>query len=204
MFAGRHDEALAAALSAVSLAQRAADPREETSARRMEGDVLFRQQLLAETERAWATALELARRTGTVDEEAGLLINLGFLELERDNPAAALVHNESAIAAFERMGHGSGIAVGYGNLAWTLLQLGRVDDCLDWCDRATAQAEPIGHLGTLADVAKTRATALFTVGRDDEARTAAREAAEVFERMGLNEERDACLELAQAGVPLTS
>jgi len=197
---GRRDEALRSAQGAVQRARASADPREEATALRIQGDVLFSLKRLEETEEVWTEALRLARRTGTIDEEAGLLLNLGYLELERANPAAALVHNEQAIAAFERLGHGSGVAIGYGNLAWTVLELGRVQECLDWCARATARAEAIGHLGTLADVARTRAFALQRLGRDADARASAAEAAAMFDRMGQDEDRDACLEMTEAGV----
>jgi tetratricopeptide (TPR) repeat protein len=199
MFAGRLDEALDVARRAVLLARDAADPREEAGARRMEGDVLFRRRDLEAAEAAWSAALALAGRTGTADEEAGLLLNLGMLEVDRGNPGAALVHDQQAVAAFERIAHGSGMAVGYGNIAEVLLQLGQVDECLSWCDKATECARSIGHLGTLADVGRTRALALQTLGEFTAASTAALQAAQLYAEMNLLAERDACLQLVEAG-----
>lgn len=195
----RLEEALRTAEAAVARAAGAADPREEGRAQRVLGDVLVSLHRLDEAETAWSRALALARSTSTLDEEAGLLLNLGYLELERQDLLAALRHNEQAVTAFERVGHGSGTAIGYGNLAWTVLQLGRPQECLELCARATEQASAIGHLGTLADVAKTRALALIGMERVQAGRAAAREAASFFEQLGDAAERDACLRLAQAG-----
>ncbi|MBK5308330.1 MAG: AAA family ATPase [Frankiaceae bacterium] len=200
IFSGREDEALHTARSAVERACLAGDLRQEAGALRMEGDVLRKLTRFDDAERVLSVALGRARRAGAVDEEAGLLINLGLVEVERGNPGAALAHYEKAIAGFERIGHASGIAVGYGNVAEVLLLLGRAEDCLTWCDRATDQAETIGHLGTLADAGRTRARALQTLGDLDAACLAALEAARVYERMNLIDERDACLRLAEAGV----
>ena len=67
--------------------------------------------------RALRRGLELAERVGSAEEIGGCLINLGWAEYQRGELAVAIEHDRRAIEEFERIGHGSGRARGYANLA---------------------------------------------------------------------------------------
>ncbi|MGH6962733.1 MAG: tetratricopeptide repeat protein, partial [Dongiaceae bacterium] len=89
------------------------------------------------------------------------------------------------IQEFERIGHGSGRAIGYGNLAEALLKAGDVTEAAAWCERALQHAGAIGHRPTIADATRTRAQIALAQGRPDEAAAAADEAARIYDEMGV-------------------
>jgi tetratricopeptide (TPR) repeat protein len=141
-------------------------------------------------------ALELAHRTGTVEEVAGLQLNLGQLLVMQERYDDALPLQERAVAEFERLGHGSGRAIARGNLAENLLLLGRVDEALDMAEQACAFAGAIGHTGTLADAGLTAARALMALGRGAESQQRAAVAAGYFAEAGDDDGQHRALALA--------
>ena len=50
-----------------------------------------------------------------------------------------------AIAEFERVGHGSGRAIGYSNLAFKLAAAGRYDEAVEECEQAEQISRKIGR-----------------------------------------------------------
>ena len=71
-----------------------------------------------------------------MEEIGSCLINLGVAESERGAIDEAIAYYERAVAEFERIGHGSGRAIGYSNLAWELANRGDFDDAETYCDKA--------------------------------------------------------------------
>ena len=140
--------------------------------------------------------LELAERVGNVEELGGCLINLGLAKLAQRDYDAAVVCNERAIAEFERIGHGSGRALGYSNLAWVLANKGDYDDAERYCALAIEVAEAIGHRLVVAETTDTMAFIGLRRGTPGEAAARAEEAARLFLELGASPKAAQSLELA--------
>ncbi|HEX9694898.1 MAG TPA: adenylate/guanylate cyclase domain-containing protein [Actinomycetota bacterium] len=179
------DVALAHGESARRIFAERGDERGLASSIRIVAAALHRLGRLDEAAAALEEGLSLAERTGDVEELGACLINLGMVELERDRIEDAIECDRRAIAEFERIGHASGRAIGYGNLAEKLLRSGDLDEAAHWCDRALAHARAIGHQPTIADATRTRALIALQRGDVAEARVVAEEAARVYDAMGV-------------------
>ncbi|MDT4938113.1 MAG: hypothetical protein QOG80_1784, partial [Pseudonocardiales bacterium] len=90
-------------------------------------------------------ARAVAQQVGNVEEEAAVLINLGYLKFESDRFEEAVEHDRDAITAFDSIGIKAGVACGYCNLADALLGLGHVDEAEQAAHNGLAVAESIGH-----------------------------------------------------------
>ena len=193
---GDHPASLAAGAEARDVFEAADDRRGLVSALRIVGDV---QRILGDLDAAAVSlqqAVQLAQQTATVEELAGSLLNLGMVHFERGALAEGIACDRQAVAEFERLDHGSGTAVGYGNLAEKLLAAGEVDDAIQWAERALAKATLIGHAGTLADAGRTYALALLAAGRTEDAVRAATAAAAELRALGDLAGAAACDEIA--------
>src|SRR5262249_2144061 len=184
--------ALAHALDAERIFQAEQDLRGLATALRIEGSIYFAVERLADAPAALPRRLAAAR-VGNVEEVAGCLLGLGMVELSLGHVETAIEFDRRAGAEFERIGHGSGRAGAYGNLAEKLLAAGDLDGAIDEASRALALAEEIGHTPTVADVQRTRARILLRQGRDAEAAVRAEAAAQAFRAMGAEAEAEDAL-----------
>jgi tetratricopeptide (TPR) repeat protein len=89
-----------------------------------------------------------------------------------------------AIDEFERVGHGSGRALGYATLAETLVHCGELDEALENCQKALEIASAIKHPLATADAVQTIALIRLRQGDFDEAVAKAEEAASLFLDVG--------------------
>ena len=200
---GRYEEALDAATRAQAAFEQGDHERGLLVALRIAGSV---QRHLGDLDAAVVSlrqAVTLAERTGTIEELAGALLNLGMVHLVRGELDEGIRCDGRAVAEFERLDHGSGQAVGYGNLAEKVLLAGDAHGAVEWCERALDKARAIGHTGTLADAGRTYARALLAVGSIAEAQAAAAEAAAAFRALEDEEGAREC-EALMPGASLVS
>ena len=127
---------------------------------------------------------------------AAALLNLGRVEPERGALAEAIECDRGAIAEFERIGHGSGRAAGYANLAEKLILADELDEAIEYCDRAGDPARAIGNSLVLADTLRTRALALVRRGSFAAAAAAAEASAALFGEIEVFAEAASALEVA--------
>lgn len=179
------DRALAHATEARAIFDQRGDQRGIAGSIRIVAAALQRLGRLDQAAGALREGRELAERTGSVEELGACLINLGMVELERGALREAIECDRAAIAEFERIGHASGRAIGYGNLAEKLLRSGETDEAAEWCARALRHARAIGHMPTIADATRTGALIALERGDVAGARDAAEEAARIYEQMGV-------------------
>ena len=194
---GITDDALQYGLLAARMCARRGDTIPLTAALRGLGDVYDELGRYDDAADALRQGLRLAERTGAAEEVGGILLTLGVVEQARGDLVAAIACDRRAVAQFERIDHGTGRAVAYGNLACKL-RGGDASEAVEWARRALAVAEEIGHTGTLADASATLAEALLEVGDVAAALAAARAAQSRFSDMGNDEEAARCRSLAEA------
>jgi adenylate cyclase len=196
---GDFDAAVAHTLEAEPIFAEADDPRGLASTMRIRGEAQARAGRLADASATLRRGLELARRTGSVEEIGGCLINLGILEFEQGAVDEAIACDRQAIEEFERVGHGSGRTTGYANLAHKLAHSGSVDEAEGWAMRALELAERIGHAVSRADATDTLAAIYLKQGRFAEAGERAEEASALYLEIGMGEQgRDALAAAADA------
>jgi len=155
---GSTESALGHAVQAQQLMRDRADLRGLTTALRVTASIHTDLDDLGEAAVALREGLALSERTGNVEELAGCLINLGLVEQSLGNLEQAIECDRRAIAEFERIGHGSGRAIGYANLSEKLRDRGDLDEALRSSETASRLAHAIGHAQTVADALQTRAT----------------------------------------------
>ena len=190
---GRLGPALAHALDAERIFDAEQDLGGLASTLRIQGNVYYALARLEDAAVTLQRGLATAERVGSAEEIGGCLMNLGMVELERDNLDAAIELDRRAIEQFERIGHGSGRAAAHGNLAEKLLRAGALSEALASAEDALAIAHEIGHAPTVADVQRTRARILLRQGKANEAAVAAETAAAAFREMGAEAEADEAL-----------
>jgi len=193
---GRSFEALERELEARRIFENADDVHGLTTTMRLLGDTYRTRGELDEAAAALRTGLELAERTGSVEEIGNSLGNLALVELERRNFAEAVACNLRAIEEFERIGHAAGRAQIYANLAWTLLHAGENQEALGYAERAIEAAQAIGHQLATADATDTIARIALTEGRLQDAGNHAEEAADQYVQAGAAPQAAESLELA--------
>ena len=193
---GRHQAAIRSAEDAEREMLEGQDEQGQVMAARVLGGVLLNAGRVDEGAEALQRAVAGAERTGAIEELAGALLNLAIVEAERGDAHLAVEHDARAIDAFERIGHGSGRAVGYGNIATHLVLADRLDEAEHHCEAALAVARRIGHASTVADVTRTRSLLRRRQGRLAEAVLLAEEAASLFLSIGELQDSRSCLEEA--------
>ena len=104
--------------------------------------------------------------------------------------------NERAIVEFDRIGHGSGRALAYSNLAWVLANKGDYDEAERYCEQAIELSRSIGHLLVAAETTDTMAFISLRRGSPADAATRAEEAADLFLELGSPPKAAQSLELA--------
>jgi adenylate cyclase len=187
------DAAVAHTLEAEPIFTQADDPRGLASTMRIRGHAQAGAGHFNEASATLRRGLELARRTGSVEEIGGCLINLGIVEFDRGAFEEAIECDRRAIAEFERVGHGSGRATGYANLAHKLAHAGRVDDAEAWATRALELADRIGHGQSRADATHTLAVIHLSQRRFKKAGKRFEEAAALYLEIGMGEDAQATL-----------
>ena len=169
------------------------DVRGLASTMRIRGHAQARAGQLDEASATLRRGLELARRTGSVEEIGGCLINLGIVEFDRGAIEQAIECDRLAIDEFERVGHGSGRTTGYANLAHKLAHAGRVDEAEERATQALELADRIGHGQARADATDTLAAIHLRQGRFEEAGDRAEEAAALYLEIGMAQEAQIAL-----------
>lgn len=100
---------------------------------------------LAEAERGFTRAMELAERLANDLMVARCAVNLGNIAYYRDHAEYALSFYRVAVAQFERLSFTTGLAEGWLNSAIVLHDAGRIDDSLDASERAVSAAAQSGN-----------------------------------------------------------
>ena len=193
---GRFESALERCFIAKAIFEELGDLSGDATTHRIVGDVYRSLGKLDEAEQWLRRGLEVAHRTGSVEEIGGCLVNLALVEHKRGAFASAIEHNRRAIAEFERFGHASGRAQSYANLAWTLSDAGEFDEALEVSEKALELARSLGLSLTVADVYDT--IAAIELGRGDSAVAGAKaeEAAALYLDLGAAPQAVGSLELA--------
>ena len=151
---------------------------------RLEGDVYRKLERRDEAASTLERGLRLAESVGSVEELGGCLINLSLVEHERGALDAAIAYCRRAVAEFERIGHGSGRAQGYANLAQMLADAGAYEEALEYCERSQLVARGIGHALSIADTTDTMAAIALRRGELALAAARAEEAAALYLDIG--------------------
>jgi adenylate cyclase len=181
---GQYKEGLAHALTGKQIFEEEGDLPGLARTMRVLGDLYTKAKQFDEAADALRRGLELAERTGTVEEVGGCLINLALAEYNRGALDVAIPLQRRAIDEFERIGHASGRVIGYGNLAEMLVKAGEYDEALAMCERTIEFSREIGHPVTIADATDTIALLRREQGRFLEAAERAEEAATLYTDLG--------------------
>jgi adenylate cyclase len=193
---GDFDAAVAHTVEAEPIFVQTDDLRGLASTMRIRGHAQARAGQLDEASATLRRGLELARRTGSVEEIGGCLINLGIVEFDRGAIEQAIESDRLAIDEFERVGHGSGRTTGYANLAHKLAHAGRVDEAEERATQALELADRIGHGQARADATDTLAAIHLRQERFEEAGERAEEAAALYLEIGMGQEAQIALAVA--------
>jgi adenylate cyclase len=180
MFTGRLDDALRHGLDAERILEANTDTVGLAKAKRVIGTVYEKQDRLEEAANTLRSGVELAQKVGSVEELGGALINLGIVEMKREAYDDAIAFDRRAIEEFERVGHGSGRAIGYANLAEHLMLAGHDDTAIATAEHALELSNAIGLAHAIADLTKTIASLKLRRGDLAGAASSAEEAARLF------------------------
>ena len=184
---GRLNDAVVHIRHGTEILEELGDVRGLARGLRVLGDAYNRLGQLDEASAALQRGLQLAHRTGDIEEIGGCLINLGLVEMERENFDEAVKWTQQAIDEFGRIEHSTGLSIGYGNVADFLLQSGRLEEAVENSVKALEIASSIGDMETVADVKKTLATIRYRQHNLISAADAAQEAAALYDEMGAAE-----------------
>jgi predicted ATPase/class 3 adenylate cyclase len=200
---GQLNAAVEHALEAQQIFREEEDVRHLATAMRILGGAYQSLRRFDEAKEALCEGLELAERVDNVEEIGGCLINLGFVDMESDALEDAIGYSRRAIAAFERVGHGSGQAIGYANLADMLARDGQLEEAALYCQKALDQARLIGHTLVVADSTRTRAAISLRQGDLSEAAAHGEEAARLFTEIGALPDAAHCLKIAAEALEIS-
>ena len=181
---------------AIANLEQAADLAGQCTAFRLLGSL---EQSAGELDDAAATlekGLELALRTGLVEEIGGCQINLGLVHADRGDHRAAEEAYRLAGITFEQAGIEAGRAIAYGNRSYELVALGDLDQARGLAASALALAERIGNHFTAADIHHTLGLIAEAVGDTGTAHAEAEAAIAGFGRAGTPAAADASRALA--------
>jgi len=113
----------------------------ELEARDRMGTALRKLGRLDEARSSYRRALELSHDLERTVDEANVLANLGWLEVEAERPEEALEHLHAARRLVETLGHPDLWSYTLMGLAGAYRQLGGLDEALGWMERADELVE---------------------------------------------------------------
>jgi class 3 adenylate cyclase/tetratricopeptide (TPR) repeat protein len=200
---GEFDAAREHVDQAIDNLERAGDLTGLCTALRLLGSLQESTGLLDEAAGTLERGLDLAERTGLVEEIGGCLINLGLVNGARDDHRAAADCYARAAVTFERTDNRAGVAVAWGNRAYELFMLGDTDEARALGARAVRLAEAVGNHFFAADVHHTLGLIAESVGDRATALSEAQAAIDEFDRAEMPEAAGPSRELASrsAGGP---
>ena len=156
------------------------------------GDAYRRLERLPDAAAHLQRAFALAEQLGDVEEAGGALVNLAQVHFQNGDPAEAENVTRAAAHRFERLGHGSGRAICYGNIADYVLVKGDVEAARDWAERSLAVSRSIGHRRQAAVAELTLAEIAVAAGRASEALDLLRTVRPVFEELAATDMVEYC------------
>lgn len=166
------------------------DPTALVTAYRLLGDVEQRAGDLDRARTVLQEGLAEAHRTGNAEETAACLVNLGLVASAAGDHAGAAGHYERAVDAFAATDNPVGQAVAFGNRAFELLHLQRLDESEHDGGESLRLARATGNQLVLGDTLNTLALVAEQRGERDLARERATAAAGAFRTAGARAEAD--------------
>lgn len=181
---------------ALALVERSGNVRGQAQAHRLMGDAHRRLKLLPDAARHLQRAFALAEQLGDIEEAGGALVNLAQVHFDSGDPAEAEAVTRVAAQRFERVGHGSGRAICYGNLADYLLGKGDPHAARPWAERSLSVSLSIGHRRQAAVARLTLAEIDVASGDPLQALERLREVRPVFEELAATDLVQYCDDVA--------
>jgi len=193
---GKLEPGLEHCKAAVEIFEQEGSIRGETSAMRILGDAYRELGRYDEAAQALAKGIELAERTGSLEEIGGCLINLGRVEMERGDLVRAIACDRGATEQFEAIRHPMGRAVSYGNLAEKLLLHGDAEEAYSFAVKAKELGSEIDAPFVVADANRTLARVHIDRGEFEKGASLAEEGARIHQEIGFDEEAATSFSLA--------
>jgi tetratricopeptide (TPR) repeat protein len=181
---GEHDAAVRWADLAQTLARARGESHAELRARNYHGLIALRHGDIADAERHFTAALEMARALRDHATEARCLNNLGILANIRGEPDAALASYRLALVAYQQVGHVRGIAETYHNIGISLRDQGNARAAVGAAEEAVRLAAQAGDEQLAALAATGRAELHLMLGDPAFAGAELKQAADRYTRIG--------------------
>ncbi len=178
------DAAVALATAAASIFDRLGDVHGGATAARVEGDALRTLGRLDEAAARLELGLELAVRSGSAEELAACLTNLGLVESDRGRFDEALADLSRAATEFDRAGNRTGEAFVRSARGDILLDAGRTEDARAESAAALDLARAVGNDSVAADALDTMSRIAILDSDWQEAAEIADEAADLYAAHG--------------------
>jgi tetratricopeptide (TPR) repeat protein len=187
---GNYGEAARWADLAGTLAQSHGEAHVALRARNYRGAIALRHGDVADAERHFTAAIEMARALQDHTTEARALNNLGILANIRGDYEDALANYRLALVAYQQVGHVRGLAETHHNIGITLRDQGNLRGALGAAEEAVRLATQAGDEQLVALSSTGRAELHVLLGDPAFARAELRRAANRYTRIGF-----------QAGMP---
>lgn len=181
---GEHEAAVHWADLARTLARTRGESHAELRARNYQGLIAFRHGDVADADRHFTDALEMARALRDHTTEARCLNNLGILANIRGEPDAALANYRRALVAYQQVGHVRGIAETYHNIGISLRDQGNLQAALGAAEEAVRLATQAGDEQLVALASTGRAELHLALGDPALAAAELMRAADRYTRIG--------------------
>lgn len=183
---GRFDEADLRASEVVRLAQRIGDKVTEGAVFNAQGVHADDRGDYAAAEYWYQQALTLHRETGRVGDEATVVSNLGYVELNVGDYEAANNNFRLAGAAFSRIGQRHHLAMVLVNRALAALNMGQVGLAFDLCEEALSALPPASARWMRASALRVTGQVELELGNFSRAVSLLGEARDEFADLGLS------------------
>jgi adenylate cyclase len=197
---GELEQGLADAIAAEEIFEQEGSIRGQTSAMRILGDAYRELGRYEEAVQALTRGIQLAERTGSIEEIGGCLINLGLVEMDRSNLAEGILCDRRAAEQFESIGHPMGRAVAYGNLAEKLMLQGDPEGAYAIATKAKELGLANDAPFVVADANRTLARIHIRRGEFEKGAELAQEGAVIHQEIGFTEHAVTSFELAAAAL----
>lgn len=191
------DAAIAHADNARRILEHGGDLRSLARALRLLGDGHWKAGNHTRATQVLERGSEIAQRVGDREEIGALLITLGLVAWDAGELDRAIDRTLQAREEFESINHRSGQAIADANVGTILMDRGDLEDATFFCQRGLETARQIGHQMTVADALKTLAEIAERQGRFESAGEHARVAADLFAELGLDDDANDCLSIAE-------